>query len=140
MNLTLSLHTRWPRLTQTKWSGLRKQSTSCARSHARKQTPFTGRWKRSTPFYGWGLAARIETTALAVQAMTLAASKEQQNGKDSEAKNEEMISRGLLSLLRQKDRYGVWYSTQATINVLDALTAVLSSRDTNAAQKGRRHG
>jgi hypothetical protein len=30
-----------------------------------------------------------------------------------------------LFLLRQKDRYGVWYSTQATINVFDALLALL---------------
>jgi len=32
--------------------------------------------------------------------------------------------------LREKDRYGVWYSTQATINVLDALL-VLLARDVN---------
>jgi uncharacterized protein YfaS (alpha-2-macroglobulin family) len=80
-----------------------------------------------TPFYGWGLTGRVETTALAVQAMALAARKEQQGGKDSE----ESINRGLIYLLRQKDRYGVWHSTQATINVLDALMVVLSSRAQN---------
>lgn len=35
------------------------------------------------------------------------------------------MSRGLLFLLRQKDRYGVWYSTQATINVLEAMLSLL---------------
>jgi hypothetical protein len=32
----------------------------------------------------------------------------------------------LLFLLRNKDRYGIWYSTQATINVLDAIGAMTS--------------
>ena len=90
-----------------------------------------------TPFYGWGLPAHIETTALAVQALASAASKEQQNGKDSAAKKDELISRSLLFLLRQKDRFGVWYSTQATVNVLDALTAVLPVFDTKDDSKKR---
>src|SRR5205085_10539638 len=34
----------------------------------------------NTPFYGWGLAGRIETTALAVQALTRAGSKQQALG------------------------------------------------------------
>jgi hypothetical protein len=41
--------------------------------------------------------------------------------------NKPLINRGLLFLLKQKDRYGVWYSTQATINVLDALIALLQN-------------
>ncbi|MFN7946532.1 MAG: MG2 domain-containing protein [Blastocatellia bacterium] len=64
----------------------------------------------NTPFYGWGLAGRIETTALAVKAL-----------KRDAAKNNELVNRGLLFLLRHKDRYGVWLSTQATINVLETL-------------------
>lgn len=69
----------------------------------------------NTPFYGWGLAGRIETTALVVQALS------------GENKTDEaLVNRGLLFLLRQKDRYGVWYSSQATINVLDALIMLLS--------------
>ncbi|HKS40899.1 MAG TPA: hypothetical protein VJX74_09840, partial [Blastocatellia bacterium] len=90
-----------------------------------------------TPFYSWGLPAYIETTALAVQALASAASKEQQNGKDSAAKNDEMISRSLLFLLRQKDRYGVWHTTQTTVNVLEALTAVLPIFDTKDDSKKR---
>jgi uncharacterized protein YfaS (alpha-2-macroglobulin family) len=63
----------------------------------------------NTPFYGWGLAGRIETTAAVVQALS------------RYGQPDPLINRGLLFLLREKDRYGVWYSTQATINVLDAL-------------------
>jgi len=35
--------------------------------------------------------------------------------------NDQLVRSGLLFLLKEKDRYGVWYSTQATINVLDAM-------------------
>jgi hypothetical protein len=71
----------------------------------------------NTPFYGWGLAGRIETTALVLQALTRGANE----------MDYALINRGLLFLLKQKDRYGVWYSTQATVNVLDALIALLST-------------
>ena len=37
----------------------------------------------------------------------------------------------VLFLLKQKDRYGVWYSTQATINVLDALLSLLATQSQN---------
>jgi uncharacterized protein YfaS (alpha-2-macroglobulin family) len=82
----------------------------------------------NTPFYGWGLAGRIETTALAVNALK----------RDGE-KNSDLINRGLLFLLRNKDRYGVWLSTQATINVLDTLISlnvgeIATSGATGAAQ------
>jgi uncharacterized protein YfaS (alpha-2-macroglobulin family) len=77
----------------------------------------------NTPFYGWGLAGRVETSALVLQALT----KTRGSGTP-----DSMISRGLLFLLRSKDRYGVWYSTQATINVLDAMLSLLTS-DTNGA-------
>jgi A-macroglobulin TED domain/MG2 domain/A-macroglobulin receptor binding domain/Macroglobulin domain MG3 len=76
----------------------------------------------NTPFYGWGTPGRIETTALVVQ--TLIKSKTQ-NPK-SEAETDELISKGTQFLLKNKDRYGVWYSTQTTINVLDALIAALA--------------
>jgi CD109 antigen len=45
------------------------------------------------------------------------------------------VRTGLLFRLRQKDRYGVWYSTQATINVLDALLTVLA-QDVAAGRSG----
>jgi hypothetical protein len=152
-------------------------------------------WKleTNTPFYGWGNAGRIETTALAVQALTKAESESDAvkneharmivNGarmkddgagmKDDGAgmkdrgnvgsaaapvsapsastsnpsapasnpaaaastpsapakesgrrSSGELVDRGLLFLLKNKDRYGVWLSTQATVNVLDALNAL----------------
>ncbi|MFL6212066.1 MAG: MG2 domain-containing protein [Pyrinomonadaceae bacterium] len=71
----------------------------------------------NTPFYGWGLAGRIETTALAVQALM-------QTNTDAQ-----LTDRGLLFLLRNKDAQGVWLSTQATVNVLDALVALSPARD-----------
>jgi uncharacterized protein YfaS (alpha-2-macroglobulin family) len=74
----------------------------------------------NTPFYGWGLAGRIETTALSVNALNRAVAAEVGRAGERE-KADSLINRGLLFLLRNKDRYGVWHSTQATINVLDAL-------------------
>jgi hypothetical protein len=88
----------------------------------------------NTPFYGWGLAGRVETTALAVQAIARyergegaapsstppAAARGQ--ARDADA----LVNRGLLFLLHKKDRYGVWYSTQATVNVLDTLISLVA--------------
>jgi hypothetical protein len=93
-----------------------------------------------TPFYGWGLAGRIEATALAVQALTRFAATEQSGkaedagGLENGAQNSPHTTgaqarRGLLYLLRNKDRYGVWYSTQATVNALDALISTMAGRD-----------
>jgi hypothetical protein len=86
----------------------------------------------NTPFYGWGMAGRIETSALAVQAIVRDAEL-QQDAALAKA-DEELINRGLLFLLRQKDRYGVWYSTQATVNVFDAFTAVVSRLTSRGAK------
>ena len=96
---------------------------------------YTSYWKleTNTPFYGWGIAGRIEATAIAVQAL---ASLEEADGGStggsgqSIRSREELVNRGLLFLLRQKDRYGVWCSTQATVNTLDALMSVLVKRQT----------
>ena len=74
-----------------------------------------------TPFHGWGLAGQIEATAIAVQALTKAC----KSNCDADTK---LINRGLLYLLKQKDRYGVWYSTQTTINVLDAMLTLFSTK------------
>jgi A-macroglobulin TED domain/Alpha-2-macroglobulin family/MG2 domain/Carboxypeptidase regulatory-like domain/A-macroglobulin receptor binding domain/Macroglobulin domain MG3 len=76
-----------------------------------------------TPFYGWGSAGRIETTALAVMALKRA---EALAGKQAGERRgvASLTDRGLLFLLRHKDRYGVWLSTQATINVLDTLISL----------------
>jgi uncharacterized protein YfaS (alpha-2-macroglobulin family) len=70
--------------------------------------------ERTTLFYGWGATGRIETTALVVQLLnrTLGA---------------EASAKGTLYLLQNKDRYGVWFSTQTTVNVLDAFLAALET-------------
>ena len=76
----------------------------------------------NTPFYGWGLTGRVETTAVVVQALA-------QNCSLQAAACEgdkKLINRGLLFLLKQKDRYGAWHSTQATVNVLDAMLLLFS--------------
>ncbi len=75
----------------------------------------------NTPFYGWGLAGRIETTALVVQAL------------DKAHADPALTARGVSFLLRNKDRYGVWLSTQATVNVLDALVALSPARGAGSA-------
>jgi hypothetical protein len=76
----------------------------------------------NTPFYGWGMAGRVETTALAVQALA------QERASNPQATtNDDLIGSGLLFLLREKDRYGVWYSGQATINVLNTLLTIIST-------------
>jgi hypothetical protein len=84
----------------------------------------------NTPFYGWGLTGRVETTALAVQALARgsdAASDQGAEVKGTAGGRDDLVNRGLIFLLRQKDRYGVWHSTQATVNVLDALVALVGA-------------
>lgn len=102
--------------------------------------PAIGGLETDTPFYGWGLAGRVEATALAGQALARDATIREQaqhearegspagdiaGAQAAQQTDDTLINRGLLFLLRQKDRYGVWYSTQATINVLDALLTLL---------------
>ncbi len=73
----------------------------------------------TSPFYGWGFSGRLETTALAVTALA----KLQSTPADHEVAD--VTSRGLQYLLTHKDRYAMWYSTQATQNVLEAMIAAL---------------
>jgi hypothetical protein len=73
-----------------------------------------------TPFYGWGTAGRLETTALAVEALSLLPASADVDGQSSK-----QARRGLLFLLQGKDRYGVWSSTAATANVVDAIVAAM---------------
>jgi hypothetical protein len=65
----------------------------------------------NTPFYGWGLAGRLETSALAARALV----------NSGQPGDRALADSGLLFLLRNKDGFGVWYSTQATARVLDAI-------------------
>jgi hypothetical protein len=74
----------------------------------------------NTPFYGWGLTGRIETTALVLQAFEKAS----ENGTTEDP----LVSRGLLFLLRNQDRLGIWFSTQATVNVLETLHSLTARK------------
>lgn len=68
----------------------------------------------NTAFNGWGTAGRVETTALAAQLFI-------------RLKTEDgLVGKAMVFLLKNKDRYGVWYSTQTTINVLDTFVASLA--------------
>ncbi len=87
----------------------------------------------NTPFYGWGLAGRIETTALVAQALSRASSETNL----AKPGDEDLINRGLLFLLHNKDHYGVWYSTQATVNVLNTLITMLAKRERAINNGGR---
>ncbi|HND18601.1 MAG TPA: MG2 domain-containing protein, partial [Acidobacteriota bacterium] len=81
-------------------------------------------WEQSGPtlFYGWGTAGRIETTALVLQALvTIPVA-------NPPAEVASIINRGFQYLIETKDRYGVWYSTQASLNVWRALL-LLSSHE-----------
>ena len=82
-------------------------------------------WKleTNTPFYGWGKAGRIETTALVLQLLTKVSQKK------TNEQYTRLIAKGTQFLLKNKDRYGVWYSTQTTINVLDAFLATIGNTD-----------
>ncbi|HTM37927.1 MAG TPA: MG2 domain-containing protein [Terriglobales bacterium] len=77
----------------------------------------------NTPFYGWGHAGRVETTALVVRLLDRAGHPE----------DKELTTRGLEFLIEEKDRYGAWYSTQTTVNVVEALL-LLASKETEATQ------
>jgi hypothetical protein len=85
----------------------------------------------NTPFYGWGTPGRIETTALVLQ---LLIRDSRAAGGNADATRKDLINKATLFLLKNKDRYGVWYSTQTTINVLDAFLAALSDNKTNENQ------
>ena len=71
----------------------------------------------NTPFYGWGTAGRMETSALAISALVA-----WRQGHPEDARLDPIVRRGLLFLLRHRDRYGVWYSTQATMRAMRAIS------------------
>ncbi|MBI3653582.1 MAG: carboxypeptidase regulatory-like domain-containing protein [Acidobacteria bacterium] len=83
-----------------------------------------------TPFYGWGRAGRLETTGLVVEALMSVSNQPQPATRISAPEElEAAVRRGLLFVVQNKDEYGVWYSTQATVNALRALIAASSAED-----------
>jgi hypothetical protein len=79
----------------------------------------------TSPFYGWGIAGRVEATALAVEALIRMQANEPQDRPDAELRD--LTQGGLQYLLTHKDRYCVWYSTQATENTVEAIIYALHS-------------
>jgi hypothetical protein len=80
----------------------------------------------TSPFFGWGNTGRLETTALAVEALA------KLEEKQPDADTAQQVSRGLQYLLGHRDRYSVWYSTQATENVIEAMIAAMPPGDETA--------
>jgi hypothetical protein len=73
----------------------------------------------NTPFYGWGRAGQVETTAMVVSALA-----GWRKAGNSDAMISELIDRGGLFLLKNADGAGGWSTTQSTVR---ALTALLDS-------------
>jgi hypothetical protein len=73
-------------------------------------------WSRRglLPFYGWGRPGDLETTAVAFAAL-------RSNG---DAADLPLINDLLFFLLGGRDDYGIWYSGQATVRVLQSLLPI----------------
>ena len=72
-----------------------------------------------SPFYAWGYAGGLETTAV-----VLAALRDGDAGGTSSTGESALTNDALFYLLRNEDRYGCWFSGQATVRVLQALLPV----------------
>jgi len=73
-------------------------------------------WSRGgqLPFYGWGRAGDMETTAVAFAALRA----------ENIAADHALINGALYFLLDSRDEFGIWYSGQATVRVLKALLPI----------------
>jgi hypothetical protein len=72
--------------------------------------------KTNSPFYGWGTAGRYETTGLAISALTA------WKARHTDAAEADAAARkGVLFLLRGRDRAGSWESTQSTVRAMKAI-------------------
>jgi hypothetical protein len=85
----------------------------------------------SSPFFGWGLPGRVESSALSIRALVEGAAA----GIRTE-RTQTLIDRGLAFLMRHKDRYGVWFSTQATARALDTLSRYIGTINGQAQVSG----
>jgi uncharacterized protein YfaS (alpha-2-macroglobulin family) len=96
-------------------------------AHQEGSTTYWNLEVNTTPFYGWGYAGRLETTALAIEALAKLQTLSRNPAE------EEQLNRGVQYLLTHKDRYCSWYSTQATQNVLEALISAMPPAKAGAA-------
>ena len=96
-------------------------------AHQEGSTTYWNLEVNTTPVYGWGYAGRLETTALAIEALARLQTLSRNPAE------EEQLNRGVQYLLTHKDRYCSWYSTQATQNVLEALISAMPPAKDGAA-------
>lgn len=82
--------------------------------------------RSNTPYYGWGRTGRIETTALAVTALS-----QWRKHAAPDAQVSALIDRGVLFLVRNQDASGIWLSTQATVRVFAAMLDALPDSDSS---------
>ncbi|RPI19451.1 MAG: hypothetical protein EHM61_28305, partial [Acidobacteria bacterium] len=105
-----------------------------------KREGTTAYWTLETNsvFWGWGRAGRLETTALVVQTLSAA-----RGVKPTPAVDPDEIRRwrdgGAQFLMRNKDRWGIWLTGQATVLALEALVGLLPPV-TGSAEDGNRVG
>jgi MG2 domain/A-macroglobulin TED domain/Alpha-2-macroglobulin family/Carboxypeptidase regulatory-like domain/A-macroglobulin receptor binding domain/Alpha-2-macroglobulin bait region domain len=81
--------------------------------------------RTNSPFYGWGKAGRFETTGLAVSALSAWRARH-----PASSELDAVVRHGLVFLLRGRDQWGCWYSTQSTVRAMRAMadaSAVLGS-------------
>lgn len=77
-----------------------------------------------SPFYGWGYAGGLETTAVVLGAL--------REGSATGAESA-LLNDALFYLMSNEDRYGCWFSGQATVRVLQALLPVAIAQMKTAA-------
>jgi len=78
-----------------------------------------------SPFYGWGHAGELETSAQVLAALS-----------QSNSEDRQLIDDALFYLLNNQDHYGIWMSGQATVRVLQALLPLASTEMKAAAGAG----
>jgi hypothetical protein len=78
-----------------------------------------------SPFYGWGHAGELETTAVVLGALRQGTAAGAESG---------LLKDALFYLMNNEDRYGIWYSGQATVRVLQALLPVAIEQMKASAQ------
>ena len=72
--------------------------------------------RANSPFYGWGTAGRFETTGAVISALSSWRLRHSES-----AELDPVIRKGLVFLLRGRDRFGSWLSTQSTVRAMNAF-------------------
>jgi len=90
-------------------------------AHMEGATTYWNLEANTSPFCNWGRSGRLETTALAVEALSLI------QVRNPNPDTDDQINRGLQFLLGHKDHRGSWYGGLVTQNVLEAIVATTPS-------------